>query len=441
MKYFYIYLLFIFFSAPCFSQDGFLMKGDRNKITIPFKLINNLVFVAINVNGNLLNFLLDTGVEETILFGLEESHTLKFMNIEKMQLKGFGSNDFVDGLKSKGNVLSCGDFVDNDHELYIVLDQNFNFSAQIGIAVNGIIGYKFFKNYLIETNYISHKLVIYKDNLKIRKKLNQKFSASDIIIDRNKPYIFSNVIIDNEIISTKMLIDSGSADAIWLFENQINQIKIPKPNFDDFLGRGFTGELYGKRARISKMQIDKFSFENPLVSFPDSLAIANSRLVRDREGSIGGEILKRFNVVFDYKNSKIYLRKNVHFSQPFNFNMSGIEIEHDGLQWVSEKKEIGAVHKIKISVDDSSNESADIKYKFSLKPVFKISKIRKNSPADLSGLKSEDVILEINRQLVYNYSLQEINELLKSEDGKNIAIKVIRNNQTLDFKFKLKSIL
>ncbi len=54
------------------AQDDFLIEGHSSKITIPFKLINNLVFIPIKVNGVELNFLLDSGVEETILFSMEE---------------------------------------------------------------------------------------------------------------------------------------------------------------------------------------------------------------------------------------------------------------------------------------------------------------------------------------------------------------------------------
>ena len=434
-------LVLILICKSSFSQEGFLFGSNKNKITIPFKLINNLIFIPINVNGNSLNFLLDTGVSETVLFGLEDSETQNFKNIEKMQLKGFGNNDFVDGLKSSQNKLESNGFVDNNHELYIVLDQNFNFSAQIGIPVNGIIGAKFFQNYLTETNYASQKIIIYKENPKIRKKLNSKFSVSEIVLENNKPYLLTKINVNNQDLETNMLIDSGSGDAVWLFENQKNKIKIPKENFDDFLGRGFTGELFGKRARINQLKINQFKFDKVLTSFPDSLAIINSRLVKDREGSIGGEILKRFNIVYDYYNSKIYFKKNQNFDLPFNFNMSGIELEHDGLQWITEKNEQSSYQKIKVSLSDNSENRSDIKYKFSLKPVFKISNLRKNSPAELSGLKKDDLVLEINNQPVYNFTLQEINELLKSEDGKNISILVNRNNQTLVFKFKLKSIL
>ena len=59
-------------------------------------------------------------------------------------------------------------------------------------------------------------------------------------------------------------------------------------------------------------------------------------MVPDRIGSVGGEILKRFTVVFDYQNEQMYLKKNKDFNAPFNYNKSGIKIQHNGLQWVQE---------------------------------------------------------------------------------------------------------
>ena len=64
-------VFFILFCVwPIFAQDGFQFAENVNKVTVPFKLINNLVFIPIKVNGIELNFLLDSGVEETILFSL-----------------------------------------------------------------------------------------------------------------------------------------------------------------------------------------------------------------------------------------------------------------------------------------------------------------------------------------------------------------------------------
>ena len=131
------------------TQNGFEIKNNRKKVTIPFKLVNNLIVVPVNVNGTNLNFLLDTGVSETLLFSLDETEQVKFENIEKVRFTGLGNKEPFEGLKSTNNSLKIEDFVDTNHTLYIVLDQDINISSQVGFPINGILGYHFFKNYPI----------------------------------------------------------------------------------------------------------------------------------------------------------------------------------------------------------------------------------------------------------------------------------------------------
>ncbi len=93
------------------------------------------------------------------------------------------------------------------------------------------------------------------------------------------------------------------------------------------------------------------------------------------------------------------------------------------------------------SEDGDKSITNNLKYKFELKPVYIISSIRKDSPADLSGLQKDDVIVKVNRRNGYSFKLQELNELLKSEEGKTIEIEVERNGKPLKFKFQLKSVI
>jgi hypothetical protein len=48
----------------------------------------------------------------------------------------------------------------------------------------------------------------------------------------------------------KLLIDVGNSDAIWLFKMFLIKNKVPTNNFDDYLGKGFSGDVIGKRERI-----------------------------------------------------------------------------------------------------------------------------------------------------------------------------------------------
>ena len=151
------------------SQDGFRFDTDKNKVVIPFKLINNLIFIPINVNGVELNFLLDSGVEETILLSLEDKTEVSLNNVEKIKLKGLGANEAIEGLKSSGNILKINELKDFNHELYIVLDQDFNFSSHVGIPVNGIIGYHFSKTKSLKLTTTEKRLLFIKTKLKFRK--------------------------------------------------------------------------------------------------------------------------------------------------------------------------------------------------------------------------------------------------------------------------------
>ncbi len=439
-KLFFILSILITF-LNVFSQEGFQFKKNKTKISIPFKSVNNLMFIAVLVNGVELNFLLDTGVKETILFSLDDKEEIIFQDVEKIKLKGFGNNNYVEGLKSSKNKLKIKDLEDDNHVVYIVLNQDFNLSSTMGIPVNGIIGSSFFKNFIVETDYQKNQIFVYQNDSKIRKKLTKKFIEAPIEIINSKPSITSKLVLDDQEINANLLIDSGNSDAIWLFRDTLNKIKIPKKNIDDYLGHGFSGEIFGKRSKINKVNFNTFEFENPIVSFPDSLQIKNSNISDGRDGSIGSEILKRFVVVYDYSGKKVYFKKNSNYNLPFSFNKSGIEIQHDGLQWIQGTEELKNTAYGSINFDINSDKVTNFRYKFELKPIFKIVSVRKNSPASVSGLLKDDIVITINKENIQNFSLQEINELLKSEDGKTINITIERNNKILKFKFQLKDIL
>ena len=435
----YIILFFgLLTSFTLKAQDDFLIEKNKKKVVIPFKLINNLVFIPIKVNGIELNFLLDSGVEETILFSMEDKKEVSFKNVQKIKLRGLGSEEEIEGLKSTNNILETHGIKSVNHMVYIILDQGFNLSSHIGIPVNGIIGYKFFKNNIVEINYQKKKIFIHENNEEIRKRLDQKFKTLPITIERSKPYIVATAIVDDVSIPAKLLIDIGNSDSFWIFEN--NKIKLPKKNFPDFLGKGFSGDIEGHRAKISKFSMADFEFKNPIVSFPDSSSIKNVKMVVDRIGSVGGEVLKRFTIILDYADRKMYLKKNNKFNEPFSYNKSGITVQHNGLQWVQETVHFEMV-KVITGTDemnrDSKNRDENFRYKFQLKPVYEIVNVRKNSAAEKCGLQKGDVIVTINGNNPYKYTLQQINNLLKSEEEVWINLEVERNSVILKFRFHL----
>lgn len=433
----YIILFFLLLTSFISdAQDDFLIERNKKKVVIPFKLINNLVFIPIKVNGIELNFLLDSGVDETILFSMEDKKEVSFKNVEKIKLRGLGSEEEIEGLKSTNNILVTHGLKSINHLFYIILDQGFNLSSHVGIPVNGIIGYKFFKNNVVEINYQKKKIFIHQNNENVRNNFDKNFKTIPITIERSKPYVMASAMVAGKNIPAKLLIDIGNSDSFWVFEN--DKIKLPKKNFPDFLGKGFSGDIEGHRAKISNFSLADFTFKNPIVSFPDSSSIKNVKLVANRIGSVGGEVLKRFTIVLDYADKKMYLKKNNKFNEPFSYNKSGITVQHNGLQWVQETVHLETV-RVTNATDENFNgkNSNDFRYKFQLKPIYEIVNVRKKSAAEKSGIQKGDVIISINNTKPYKYTLQQINNLLKSEEDIWINLEVERNSVLLKFRFRL----
>lgn len=430
---------FLLFSVFVFAQKGFELKVGKKKAVIPIKLINNLVFIPLKVNGKELVFLLDSGAKETVLFGLfQDKKEVDLKNIEKVKLRGLGSEESIDGLKSTGNLLEIKDLKSSNHLMYVILNQNFNLSSHIGIPVNGIIGYALLKNNLIEISYSKKKLYVYLDNKKNRKRINRKFDKIPITIEESRPYIITKLTTVSQELSAKLLIDSGNSDALWLFKEENDKIVVPKDGFDDYLGKGLSGAVVGKRGTIQELNIANFKFNKLIGAFPDSSSIKYLNKVPDRVGSVGSEVLKRFTVIFDYPNCNLYLRKNKQFDTPFSYNRSGIEVKHSGIERTREVVVTEAIPLIVNTFDRTKEDkNANLYYKFVMTPIYIIENIRATSAAAKNGLSKDDRLISFNGQELRRFTLEELNSFLKKEQGNYITIVVDRKGKLLKFRFQL----
>ena len=229
-----------------------------------------------------------------------------------------------------------------------------------------------------------------------------------------------------------------------MFEDNEKDIAIKENNyFEDFLGNGLSGSIYGKRSKIEKLYLKNFVFDGVNVAYPDSSSIHHARKFVDRNGSISAELLKRFNLIFDYKNRTLSIKKNGNFKAPFNYNKSGISIEYGDVRLVKEKDRSsfsdGRNHTSGNGASDNVPIIVVTTYKYSFKPAFTIVELRKNSPAHIAGIKVGDIILSVNNKDSYTLSLQEMLEYFYGKDGKRIKLTIDRNGTVMSFNFKLES--
>ena len=428
-------LFLLFLTLFGYSQGKFVLQNNKDSDKIRFKLINNLIIIPIEINGAELSFILDSGVRKPIVFNILNIDSLYINQTEKVLLRGLGGGDPIEAIRSKKNIFKIGNSININETLYAIYQDNLNFTPRLGIPIHGIIGYDLFKDFIVEINYTS-KFIRLHDPSVYEYKSCKKCETLDLEFDGSKPYFNVQVNINNQIIPVKLLIDSGGSDALWLFEDKEKNLVLKKRNFYDFLGRGLSGSVYGRRSKVKEIHINNFVLIDVNVAFPEEESISYVRQFKERNGSFSGALLKRFNVIIDYKNAKITLKKSRYFKELFHYNKSGIELEQTGVRLVRESN-----NKLASKNNSQSNNSFvfDKEYKFSVKPAFTIVELRKGSPAERIGLKIGDVLLYINSRGTHSYNLQEITQLFFGEANKKIRVKVERNGVPLTFVFRLES--
>lgn len=438
----YLFIFFLLFFFSGIAQGKFrIVDSNKESVSVPFTLVNNLIVIKGEVNGKELSFLLDTGLTKTLLFNLKFSDSLKLNHIQNIQLRGLGMGKSINALKSNKNTMRIKGIANFNHMVYLIMDSMFDLSAKMGMDINGIIGGDLFRDFIVKIDYSKKKLTFYDPETYVYKDC-KKCESFPLSFFNQKPFL--NVYVENHLgeeHKAKLLIDSGGGDALWLFEDTHPKIIVSKKYFRDYLGKGLNGDIYGKRSKVNKLRIGSFIFENASVSYPDSISILTVRKNKTRNGTLGAEMLKRFHVIFDYPNKKITLKKNLkYYKAPFLYNKSGIEIIYGGEMLVKENLSKYSNYEIN---DDGSNIITKMisSYGLAYKPSYEISNIREESPAKRAGLKVGDIILEINGSLAYDKEMQEIVLILSGRENKKIRLLVNRNGSHFKFEFYLKDML
>ncbi len=387
---------------------GFLFNNPKkSSSTFKFKQISNLIIVPVSINGSdTMNFILDSGIRDPIITELTLVEELNLNYMKPIELRGLGNEVVTQAYESGDNTITLPGLTASHQKINVVIDENFQISQILGMPVHGLIGMNLFKNYVVRVNYQSEEIKLYKP---------QSFDYSpmknDIVLPihfiRNKPMVRSEIVQDSgDVVPVLLLVDTGASDALWLSPASNDMIKIPANNIFSFLGVGLGGELFGHKGRIPHLWLGGKPLDNPIVSYPQSEYIDNIINSEMRNGSIGGEILRRYTIYFDYFNKRLIMRPNSDFKDKFYYNMSGLEI-------------INPVPGI---------------------PVFTIENVIENSPAYDAGFRQNDQVLVLNYNSHKDLTLNDINLMLRQQKNKKISMTVLRNGKEFKSSFFLKEI-
>jgi hypothetical protein len=393
-------------SFRSYSQQalGFTIADGKTKVTIPIEVYNNLIVLPVVLNGALpLKFILDTGVRTAILTQKAFTDILNLSYSRKYTISGPGGEKLVDAYVTNNVSLELPGVLGRGHAMLVLEEDYLELRNYLGTDVHGILGYELFSRFIIEVDYEKKLLHLM---LPERFKMRRKFKAVPIRIEDTKPYITTPIILsDGTQLTAKLLMDSGASHGLMLDPGSDERISVPDKVVSSIIGRGLGGEIMGKVGRIKELQLGPFHLENPIVNFPDPNSYFDSLKTGSvpRNGSVGGESLSRFTVVFNFPKELIYLKKNASFKKGFHYNLSGLTVKAKG----------------------------------SKLNVYEITEVRKGSVSDLAGVQQGDIIVAINGLSSAQVNLNIINAIFNQKPRKKIHLTLDRKGQRIRSDFRL----
>jgi len=370
------------------AKAQFKIEGLAKHELIEFKFIKNLIIIPLTINNKgPYNFILDTGVGVFLISDPKLIDTLHLTNLRKIKVIGFGEGKELEAGVTGYLDVNIGRSIAGSLPAAVLKEDAFDLSSYTGIPIHGLIGYEFFNSFIVRINFLEKALRVYKPSLDVNLR---KGTTIPIIINGGKPYLICKIALGDSIINAQMIVDTGAGHPLWIENVDQRPVVLPGKNIPANLGVGLTGAIDGHIARISSLRIDKFELKNVIAAFPDFNDVG-SKVGSERNGNMGNAILKRFEVIFDYRRNALQLKPNYDFKKAFEHDMSGLELVY---------------------------RTPDFTRLF-------IGRVEPGSPADELGLIPDDEIININFKPAKDWNIDEVQELFRSRPEKGILLTVL----------------
>lgn len=389
--------LFIFFCSTftASSQEEFVAPPSKLVTVIPFTLLTGGIVI---LHGTLddfpdsLNFVLDTGSGGISI----DSVTCAYYHLQTVPsdrlVRGIAGEKYVSfsnnhTLKLPGVTVKDLDFHINDYDVL---------SSAYGMKIDGIIGYSFFRRFIVFLDYDNLMMKVYTPGTFKYPKggymLKPQFSTLPM----------QNALVkDNRSVFGKFYFDIGAGLCVLMSDDFAKDSSVFKKNRKMHVteAEGLGGKTEMNLSVIKELKLGPYRFKNvPAYVFADEYGVTNYPVLG---GLIGNDILRRFNAYINYPQQEIYLRPNNHFLDSFDYSYTGL-----GFYLID-----GA-----ITVTD----------------------IIKDSPAEKAGFKEGDIILGVGTN--FSNNIQAYKVILQNAKAR-INIVVMRKGSPIVLEIRIKSIL
>ena len=384
---------------PTQSASAHKFSSGSSARNIKFEIINNLPIVQARVNNSdPLWFIFDTGATNTVI----DTKRAAALGLKaRGKIVSTGSAGQAEAQRVRNVTIQFPGFEVSRLTVY-TLPVDF-FSAHFGIPISGVIGNDIIGRVVAEIDYEKKELGFYDVTSYRPEAGGQTFPVT---LQDRLPMIQTEFELANRQFSGIFEIDTGSTGALQIntpFVRRHRLLSLAKRSKKERLG-GVGGTAEAVATRLESVTLGKYRLANSIGKL--SLAKQGDYSSRRYDGLLGGQVFRRFKLIVDLPRRRITFQPNNSLNDPFEADMSGLELVADG--------------------DDLATYVID-----DLEPA---------TPATEAGIKGGETLLAIDGRLASQFSLEEIRRMFMY-DGREYDLTLKRDAETIHVKLKLRRLV
>ena len=390
-------------AAPSDKPVPATRGSDKAVHVIPFELHENLIYFKARVGpSEPLSVVLDTGASKCAISERRAREIgLKLFDLGEVADVGSGEGKtrvaFTNDVSF--NMSEAGIFA--KQVMVIPVDYLESFE---GRAIDALIGYEVFVKYVVEIDYQA-KVIRLHDPETFR--YSGRGEIVPIRLVDTTPLVHAGIVLPgNKRLEGEFEVDTGKDTALLLlapFVRKHNLLTSGQTVIPTF-GAGVGGERREVTGRLQAFQLGSLVINNPTIEF--SLAASGALSMDTYDGQIGGEVLRRFKVIFDYSRLRMILEPNPSLAEPYEYDMSGAYLIAAG---------------------------TDFK-------TLRVHRVFDKTPASEAGLREGDVIAAVDDKPAAQLTLEEVRRMFKQE-GRRYLLGVKRGAQFLQIRMTIRRLI
>ncbi|UYZ63605.1 aspartyl protease family protein [Hymenobacter weizhouensis] len=372
-------------------------RAGARQARVPFQIQRNLMVVEATINGQgPFNFMLDTGIGISLITDPALVRQLNLQGGAQFLVAGAGEEKPLVAQQITGVHVRLGKTEAPSMSFLALSDDVLNLSGYVGMPIHGLLGSDVFRSFVVQVQPEQEYVVLH-DPARYRVPRGRRWTRLSLDLEGNKSYLTLPVQVNDTLtLPLKLVLDTGAGHALSLETTSDPRLRLPDLRLRTQLGRGLSGDINGYLGRVAALQLGRYRVALPLTSFPDAAAVAHRADV-PRNGNLGFELLKRFEMVIDYSRNQLLLRPNRLYKDPFEHDMCGFDVLASGPHYRQ----------------------------------YRVLRVQAGSPAEQAGLLPGDEILSINFLPAESLSLTQLSRLLHSQNGRQIFF-IVRRATTGD---------